>query len=668
MAMGHNLQDLLSDDAEHSKASAQSTSRSKADSTRPPKLVTSIQPVTEVIPYQYEEAPIPHGHPQRDGDSPALSQITQPSHSPNFTPPVLHEPRQPARKLKHMESTRFSSNITIETKKEPLTSVEKSTETLVTTSCARGVPQKQSTVFAEGSRMYEHARGSRSKSSTLSPQQIECSRNGKHIEPAYLQKATVKQADKDQRPQRRTEPSHSQEQIHNSESIKPIQQPTTRPRLQTEVRPRVAQPEPPSRTFSPVKKPSLDKIPSSRRRQADEEHNSSEFVQRTAFNSQNREYVPKGRVSSPPLWLKTGTKQAASIQAGLRHVNAKSHNDLARLNVEQTETAERPRSSVRRYREARNSFSRLSTPGSETRTVVKPSPLKAKQDLTAQDSSIWLGRRSELQISKGAADRVPSQNSALQERQKQRAILPRETPGVEHAHDNDSDACISHIMPTPTSLQKTTSHRKAAEHNCVSPSTVTGIDHLVGQFSYSGQDIQENYRRATLCAEAELERLRTDKSTTIQNGSPNPPTTPSGNSASGLASSPLQPRQVSFQGLEKVALGNHTLNFEMEHQEDYCEDGHSELEIHRPTPIAPPNHECSWKERYMALTAEIRLLKAEMSTRPSEGDIGALKSVRDQGSPEEDDLGIQGLTIVMHIKGKDDLVINTDLTQDTEEE
>ncbi|KAK4461434.1 hypothetical protein QBC42DRAFT_329959, partial [Cladorrhinum samala] len=46
--------------------------------------------------------------------------------------------------------------------------------------------------------------------------------------------------------------------------------------------------------------------------------------------------------------------------------------------------------------------------------------------------------------------------------------------------------------------------------------------------------------------------------------------------------------------------------------------------------------------------------------------IGDIDKVMDdeeeEGGEEEDDVGIQGLTIVLHLKGKDDLVISTDLT------
>ncbi|KAF9872670.1 hypothetical protein CkaCkLH20_09849 [Colletotrichum karsti] len=87
----------------------------------------------------------------------------------------------------------------------------------------------------------------------------------------------------------------------------------------------------------------------------------------------------------------------------------------------------------------------------------------------------------------------------------------------------------------------------------------------------------------------------------------------------------------------------------------------TEVEILNPVPIMPSNHTCVWKERYMDLTAEVRHLKAEIVSRERIG-----LSLADAGitiNQDDDDLGVEGLTIVMHLKGKDDLVINTDLTR-----
>lgn len=52
------------------------------------------------------------------------------------------------------------------------------------------------------------------------------------------------------------------------------------------------------------------------------------------------------------------------------------------------------------------------------------------------------------------------------------------------------------------------------------------------------------------------------------------------------------------------------------------------------------DHQCDWKEKYLALESEV----------PA-----------DQG--QQGDLGLEGLTIVLHMRGKDDLVINTDLRE-----
>ncbi|KAL1854342.1 hypothetical protein Daus18300_011528 [Diaporthe australafricana] len=52
------------------------------------------------------------------------------------------------------------------------------------------------------------------------------------------------------------------------------------------------------------------------------------------------------------------------------------------------------------------------------------------------------------------------------------------------------------------------------------------------------------------------------------------------------------------------------------------------------------DHQCEWKDKYLALEP-----KAEDG----------------QGQQQQADLGLEGLTIVLHMRGKDDLVINTDL-------
>lgn len=49
------------------------------------------------------------------------------------------------------------------------------------------------------------------------------------------------------------------------------------------------------------------------------------------------------------------------------------------------------------------------------------------------------------------------------------------------------------------------------------------------------------------------------------------------------------------------------------------------------------DHECEWKEKYRSL----------QTNRDTQG--------------RTEDIGLEGLTIVLHMMGRDDLVINTDL-------
>ncbi|KAI8634885.1 hypothetical protein F5Y19DRAFT_469935 [Xylariaceae sp. FL1651] len=132
----------------------------------------------------------------------------------------------------------------------------------------------------------------------------------------------------------------------------------------------------------------------------------------------------------------------------------------------------------------------------------------------------------------------------------------------------------------------------------------------------------------------------------------------------GISSGPLQPLLLQEIFSNDVSSAVRESNLEPGCTETRSFVGwSSEPEIAKPTPIAPPNHECTWKDRYLALTAEIRLLKAEMSTRASlrSSDVYATKQEQQDG-----DFGLQGVTIILHFGDKDDIVINTDLIQGIE--
>ncbi|CAG9998206.1 unnamed protein product [Clonostachys byssicola] len=94
--------------------------------------------------------------------------------------------------------------------------------------------------------------------------------------------------------------------------------------------------------------------------------------------------------------------------------------------------------------------------------------------------------------------------------------------------------------------------------------------------------------------------------------------------------------------------------------------------IRNPKPFLPPDHACEWRARCMDLNSEVEQLKSEMNSHEDTSQAtGSLRVGRiDVGvgdalaRHECDEFGIEGLTIVLHMRGKDDLVINTDLEKD----
>ncbi|KAM5351237.1 hypothetical protein ACJ41O_003960 [Fusarium nematophilum] len=100
-------------------------------------------------------------------------------------------------------------------------------------------------------------------------------------------------------------------------------------------------------------------------------------------------------------------------------------------------------------------------------------------------------------------------------------------------------------------------------------------------------------------------------------------------------------------------------------------------EIHNPRPLIPYNHVCAWRTRYMDLSAEVEQLKSEASSRPAADQMTEQQQQQQQQQRAEGvhvgvgtsfshqcpDIDIEGLTIVMHMRGKDDLVINTNLKE-----
>ncbi|KAK7951735.1 uncharacterized protein PG986_007463 [Apiospora aurea] len=392
---------------------------------------------------------------------------------------------------------------------------------------------------------------------------------------------------------------------------------------------------------------------------SDSDRQSHVSDERIAFNGQERGAAPKSRVASPPPWLKNPSKKPANVQDRLRHVDTRSQYGLSRASREQYRRVDRPNSSTRSHDPSQNTPGRLSSPKSDLQNASKD-PQRTVH--TQDELDTWLGLPSGLQqqdmASKSSAAQLKHTTS------QEEAPIPVQRSSSHHKHGSDyTESCIFCEAPSPTSPHMRGPHERNA--GAPSPSVVSSSNNPSGKANPTTESVESNYRRATLRAQEQLGQLFAE----TRYSSHRQGTVETRATASGFTATPLPRRQVSFQDEEEAPrVDKPASNYENGNDElsSFSSKG-SNPEIHRPTPIAPPNHECRWKDRYMALTSEIRQLKAEMSTRESFHDADA-DSARDQGSQQQDeDLGIQGLTIVMHLKGKDDLVINTDLTQEAEE-
>jgi hypothetical protein len=90
------------------------------------------------------------------------------------------------------------------------------------------------------------------------------------------------------------------------------------------------------------------------------------------------------------------------------------------------------------------------------------------------------------------------------------------------------------------------------------------------------------------------------------------------------------------------------------------------------TAVLPTDHACGWRSQYMSLSSEVEHLRSELRVRqagwakgaaqqPDRIDVGVREALAQHKC---DGVDIKGLTIVMHMRGRDDLVINTDLTRE----
>ncbi|KAI1502315.1 hypothetical protein F5X99DRAFT_427470 [Biscogniauxia marginata] len=301
----------------------------------------------------------------------------------------------------------------------------------------------------------------------------------------------------------------------------------------------------------------------------------STFTEGVTHDGQPKEYTPKGRLLSPPSWLQHPRREAADATARLRHIDTRSHGCLehnhgylSNIAVEDFNRKKltRSKSSIHDYETTRNPRSRFANLNHDFQRVAAPSPSTALH-LVHQHSSAQV------------------QQNSFQIDDESRVLTPQPFHGR-------VSKLLSPDVPEIPEIPE--------PHD------------TIGETWRESQPVQEHYRKATLRAEAELSKLLSEGHEKREGW------TSEANSTSEIVGTPLQPRHIASDLESANESRSHISYDELTHGEGPSfVDRPSDLEIHRPAPIAPPNHDCSWKDRYLALTAEIRLLKAEMSTRAS---------------------------------------------------
>lgn len=380
-----------------------------------------------------------------------------------------------------------------------------------------------------------------------------------------------------------------------------------------------------------------------------------------------RQRAPRGRLNSPPAWLKSHQKELSEawIHQKLRHVSSQGSHDAWRSHQPETEAPRRPKSS--NNEDLRRKQSQVS--------VAERVKQLQHLDLSSRRSS-ELGTEAHGETTNNTSGLQSSQTT--QARDKRRSRGQKKTPvpvsrrtssamadqGVTRSDSARKQHLDRSTRQTHSSNQSVGERGLHIDHKVTTSFDAT--EKQLEEFRRQDQYLKARYREVITKAEAELDRLREEngkKGKTL-----NEQASSSRITASAISTPPqiLQPRQLPLDSHRWEQASNSRAHASDEitsqQKEPLAVVGKfSELDLHRPSAVAPPTHECSWRDRYMALTKEIRQLKAEMSSVSR-----VLETTEREVIHEDRMLGIESVTIVMHLKDKDDLVINTDLTQEEE--
>ncbi|KAI1331152.1 hypothetical protein F5Y16DRAFT_360670 [Xylariaceae sp. FL0255] len=379
--------------------------------------------------------------------------------------------------------------------------------------------------------------------------------------------------------------------------------------------------------------------------------------QATSTASQARRIgdVPKQRINTPPHWLKNPTNEAANAKARLRPVNAKLNKifehhlrNLSSIPVDEgrEKKIRHSKSSDRAIRTKNSSIAPIvpSITEHEVNRTACPSPDTAMHVTRHQTAQNWLDLPREQCTQSRALREVRSWEEGCSSRNEitdVSSMVPGTTDSayltprvfVDEGSSHHGYSNVMSVMPQPGARVSSLHHSALAHSASKAPQTFKERNDSQDEHLCSAARTGSNIREATHW--------------------------------------PLQPHYFPQDVDESVSYTTHLRSeFERKRSGLAVVKNDTEPEIATPMPIAPPNHKCSWTERYRALTGEIRELKAEISSQHSfrEANAGASLSHQTESSAhatqDHDDLCLQGVTIILHSKHKDDIVIDTDLNNE----
>ncbi|KAK2039902.1 hypothetical protein LZ31DRAFT_558337 [Colletotrichum somersetense] len=284
--------------------------------------------------------------------------------------------------------------------------------------------------------------------------------------------------------------------------------------------------------------------------------------------------------------------------------------------------------------------------------VVRKTTLEANKDplpwMSKPLRRVQREKDMSLQVQKQKSSDVESWRSQLRKTQALDEDAPRERHGGDENYGDRkrADTCLTcrHETPSPSS-----SLANAVEHT---PVVATKASEMAGDAVKQGQNEQSYSLKQKRLEEIRISSSSRSTSRTLQMTKVE----------SNFVAHVSQTSEAINSRSESVPAEGTRVDSAEQSSVEPARSRTSDVEVFSPTPIMPPNHTCSWKERYLNLTAEVRQLKAEIVSQEQHKAPGRVDIEADD-SQSNNDLGVEGLTIVMHLKGKDDLIINTNLTQ-----